>query len=88
MKMPKPFKRTLAWPRCLVFEGLVSAALQMPSFIGAGPIFSCEMLVGATVLWECHARSAHNAKFWMSTNTRTPVSAPFHKFLVPYQAFF
>ena len=34
---------------------------------------------------ECHARSA---KFWISTNTRTLVSAPFHKFLVPYQGFF
>ena len=34
---------------------------------------------------ECHARSA---KFWMSANTRTLVSAPFHKFLVPYQGFF
>ena len=34
---------------------------------------------------ECHAR---NAKFWMSANTRTLVSAPFHKFLVPCQGFF
>ena len=34
---------------------------------------------------ECHARSA---KFWMSPNTRTLVSAPFHKFLVSYQGFF
>ena len=30
------------------------------------------------------AQCAHSAKFWMSTNTRTLVSAPFHKFLVPY----
>ena len=30
---------------------------------------------------KCRARSA---KFWMSANTRTLVSAPFHKFLVPY----
>ena len=31
---------------------------------------------------------ARSAKFWMSANTRTLVSAPFHKFLVPYQGFF
>ena len=31
---------------------------------------------------------AHSAKFWMSANTRTLVSAPFHKFLVLYQGFF
>ena len=34
---------------------------------------------------ECHARSAHAG---MPPNTRTLVSAPFHKFLVPYQGFF
>ena len=38
-----------------------------------------------TSLRECHA---HSAKFWMSANTRTLVSAPFHKFLVLYQGFF
>ena len=31
---------------------------------------------------------AHSAEFWMSANTRTLVSAHFHKFLVPYQGFF
>ena len=31
---------------------------------------------------------ARSAKFWMSANTRALVSAPFHKFLVPYQDFF
>ena len=31
---------------------------------------------------------AHIAKFWMSANTRTLVSAPFHKFFVPDQVFF
>ena len=31
---------------------------------------------------------ARSAKFWMSANTRTLVSALFHKFLAPYQAFF
>ena len=31
---------------------------------------------------------ACSAKFWMSTNTRALVSAPFHKFLVLYQGLF
>ena len=31
---------------------------------------------------------ARSAKFWMSANTRTLVSALVHKFLVPYRGFF
>ena len=42
-----------------------------------------------TASWMCFEDAdARSAKFWMSANTRTLVSAPFHKFLVPYQGFF
>ena len=56
----------------LPFTNLLASCCTSPSFV-----FSARLATPRMALGECHARSA---KFWMSANIRTLVSAPFHKF--------
>ena len=53
----------------------------------AGTFSLSEPTIDPPVGMPC-TQCARGAKFWMSANTRTLVSAPFHRFLVPCQGFF
>ena len=64
----------------------VTSTATMTWLQGCLQLASCRSQVGTGGM-PC-TQCARSAKFWMSANIRTLVSAPFHKFLVPYQGFF
>ena len=67
-------------------EGIL--AERMDEEYALTPCVRCKQNCGFVAVGMPCTQCARSAKFWMSANTRTLVSAPFHKFLVPYQGFF
>ena len=65
-------------------KGLFGSCVRLRLRAPLGAPTMLRKFPGVSMGMPC-TQCAHSAKFWMLANTRTVVSAPFHKFLVPYR---